>query len=90
MYDALVGVVIGVGEEDVPVFRQCGGVDGKPVILAGDEAALCSLVYARLVVTTVPVPEQEVKDSSHPDLIFNICTQNINVFIEFVYCREEK
>lgn len=83
MYDALVGVVIGVGEEDVPVLRQCGGVDGKSVILAGDEAALCSLVYARLVVTTVPVPAQEAKD-------FNICTQNINVFTEFVYCGEGK
>lgn len=63
MYDALVGVVVGVGEEDVPALRQRVRVDGEAVILAGDEAAICSLVYAGLVVTTVPVPErQEVEN----------------------------
>lgn len=61
--DALVGVVVGVGEEDVPVLRQRVRVDGKAVVLAGDEAAICPLVYAGLVVTTVPVPErQEVQN----------------------------
>lgn len=58
MHDALVGVVIGVGEEDVPVLGQGVGVDGEPVVLTGDEAAVCSLVDARLVVATVTVPER--------------------------------
>lgn len=57
MYDALVGMIIGVGKEDIPVLRQGVGVDGEPVVLTGDEAALCSLVDARLVVATVTVPE---------------------------------
>lgn len=63
VYDALVGAVVGIGEEDVPVLRQRVRVDGKAVILAGDKAAICSLVYAGLIVTTVPVPErQEVEN----------------------------
>lgn len=57
VYDALVGMIIGVGKEDIPVLRQGVGVDGEPVVLTGDEAALCSLVDARLVVATVTVPE---------------------------------
>lgn len=57
MYDAFTGVVVGVGKEDVPVFGQGVGVDGEPVVLTGDKAAICSLVDARLVVTTVTVPE---------------------------------
>lgn len=59
VHDALVGVVVSVGEEDVPVLRQRVRVDGEAVILAGDEAAVRSLVYAGLVMTTVTVPEQE-------------------------------
>lgn len=61
MYDALVGMIIGVGEEDIPVFRQRVGVDSEPVVLTGDEAATCSLVDARLVVATVTVPEKKEK-----------------------------
>lgn len=80
VYDALVGVVVGVGEEDVPVLRQWGGVYSKAVILAGDEAAICRLVYARLVVTTVPVPESGEKlqlvGPIDLDGISNICAHN--------------
>lgn len=65
MYDALVAVVVGVGEEDVPVLRQRVRVDGKTVILAGDEAAICSLVYAGLVVTTIPVPERQEEENGN-------------------------
>lgn len=61
MYDALVGVVVGVGEEDVPVLRQCVRVDREAVVLTGDEAAFCSLVDARLVMATVTVPERRRK-----------------------------
>lgn len=60
VYDAFTGVIVGVGKEDVPVFGQGVGVDGEPVVLTGDEAAVCSLMDARLVVTTVTVPE--IKD----------------------------
>lgn len=58
VYDALIGVIVGVGEEDVPAFGQRVGVDGEPVVLAGDEAAVGSLVDARLVVAAVTVPER--------------------------------
>lgn len=59
VYDAFTGVVIGVGKEDVPVPRQSLRVDSEAVVLTGDEAAICSLVDARLVVTTVAVSEIE-------------------------------
>lgn len=59
MDDALVGVVVGVGEEDVPVLWEGLQVHGKAVILAGDEAAVGSRVYAGLVVTAVPVPARQ-------------------------------
>lgn len=63
MNDALVGVVIGVGEEDIPPLWEGVRADGKAVILAGDEAAIGSRVDAGLVVTAVPVPaRQEVGD----------------------------
>lgn len=66
VYDALAGVVVGVGEEDVPVFGQGVGVDGEPVVLTGDEAAVCSLVDAGLVVATVTVPDgQEDREVTH-------------------------
>lgn len=58
VYDALVGVIVGVGEEDVPAIGQRVRVDGEAVILAGDEAAVRPLVDARLVVATVAVPER--------------------------------
>ena len=57
MYDSLIGMIIGVGKEDIPVFRQGVGVDSEPMVLTGDIAAICSLVDARLVVAAVTVPE---------------------------------
>lgn len=57
MHDALAGVVVGVGEQDVPVVRKGVWVDGEAVVLAGDEAAIRSVMDARLVVATVSVPE---------------------------------
>ena len=65
VYDALVGVVVGVGEQDVPVCRQRVGVDGEPVVLTGDEAAVCSFMDARLVVTTVTVPETRERENTY-------------------------
>lgn len=58
VYDALIGVIVGVGEEDVPAFGQRVGVDGEPMVLAGDEAAVGSLVDAWLVVAAVTIPER--------------------------------
>ena len=58
VYNALAGVIVGVGKEDVPVFRQGVGVDSEAVVLTGDEAAICPVVDARLVVATVTVPER--------------------------------
>lgn len=58
VHDALVGVIVGVGEEDVPAAGQRVGVDGEAVVLAGDEAAVRPLVDARLVVAAVAVPEE--------------------------------
>lgn len=59
VHDALIGVIVGVGKEDIPVFGQGVGVDGEPVVLTGDKAAIGSLVDARLVVATVTVPERQ-------------------------------
>lgn len=59
VHDALVGVIVGVGEEDVPSVGQRVGVDGEAVVLAGDEAAVRPVVNARLVVATVAVPERK-------------------------------
>lgn len=59
VYDALIGVIVGVGKEDVPVSGQGVRVDSEAVVLTGDEAAIGSLVDARLVVATVTVPERE-------------------------------
>lgn len=58
MHDALVGVIIGVSEEDVPAFGQCVWVNGEAMILAGDETAVRPLVDAWLVVAAVAVPER--------------------------------
>lgn len=58
VHDALVGVIVGVGEEDVPAIGQRVGVDGEAVVLAGDEAAVRPIVDARLVVATVAIPER--------------------------------
>lgn len=64
MYDALIGVVIGVGKEDVPALGQGVGGNSEPVVLTGDEAAIRSLVDARLVVATVTVPEGQERKST--------------------------
>lgn len=58
VHDALIGVIVGVGEEDVPAFGQRVRVDGEPMVLAGDEAAVGSLVDAGLVVAAVTVSER--------------------------------
>ena len=57
VHDALAGLVVGVGEEDVPVRGQGQGVHSEAVVLAGDEAALRALVDAGLVVASVTIPE---------------------------------
>ena len=57
VHDSLVGPVVLVGEEDRPVFRQCGGFKRKAVILGGDEAALGGGVGTGLIVTSVSIPE---------------------------------
>lgn len=59
MYDALVGVVVSICEEHVPVFGQSVRVDSEAVILTGDEAALCPIMDAWLVVSTVTIPEKQ-------------------------------
>lgn len=63
MHDALVGVVVGVGEQDVPVWRQSLRVDREAVVLARDEAAVRSFVDTRLVVASVSVSETEQNQS---------------------------
>lgn len=59
MHDAFVGVVVGIGKKNVPVVRQGVWVDGEAVVLTGDEAAICSVVDARLVVAAVTIPEKQ-------------------------------
>lgn len=56
MHNALIGLVVGVGEEDIPVTGQGLGVNSEAVVLAGDEAAVCALVDTRLVVASVTIP----------------------------------
>ena len=60
MDDSLAGLVVGVGEQDLPVGGQRPRVHRKAVVLAGDEAAARSLVDARLVVAPVTVPGLEI------------------------------
>ena len=59
VYDAFAGVVVGIGEEDVPARGQGQGVDCEAMVLRRDETAACSFVDARLVVTTVTVPRDK-------------------------------
>lgn len=56
VYNALVAVVIGIGEEGRPVGGQTGRIHRKPVILCRDVAAGGALVETWLVVTTVTKP----------------------------------
>ena len=55
MDEAFVCLVVGVREENLPVGRDCVIVDGKAVILGGDETSLSGRVNAGLVVTTIAV-----------------------------------
>lgn len=75
MYNALTAVIVGVGKEDVPVFRQGIGVNGETVVLTGDEAAICSLVDAGLVVATVTVPERQEEKSLQ--IVYRISLQSL-------------
>lgn len=59
MDDALAGLVVGVGEEYVPALWEGEGVNGKAVILRRDVTAFCTLVNARLVMTTVAIPRNK-------------------------------
>ncbi len=55
--NALTGFIIGVGEEHIPVFWKSFGINSKPMILRGDETAICSFMYAGLVMATITIPE---------------------------------
>ena len=61
--DPLVGLVVLIGEENGPIRGQRVRVDGKTMVLCGDEAALCVLVYTRLVVATVTIPVYTTHDT---------------------------
>lgn len=54
--DALIGMVVGVGEERKPACRQGVCFHSKPMILGCQEAAPGARQQARLVVASVPVP----------------------------------
>ena len=51
-----VGLVVGIGEEDVPARRDGVVVNSEAVVLGGDETALGGRVDAGLVVTTIAIP----------------------------------
>lgn len=55
MHDAFVGVVVGVGKENVPVVRKGLRVHCKAVVLRRDETTLRTFMDARLVMPTIPV-----------------------------------
>lgn len=55
VHDALVGVVVGVGKEDIPVIRKALRIHCKAVVLGRDKATLGALMDARLVMAAVPV-----------------------------------
>ena len=57
MNDALVGLVIGVGEEWAPAIRQSAGIHRKAMVLGGDVAAQAVFIHAWLVVATIAVPD---------------------------------
>lgn len=56
VHEALVGAVVGIGEERQPAGREAARLHREAVVLRRDEAALRVLVQARLVVPAVPVP----------------------------------
>ena len=57
MHNALVRLVVGVCEEDLPVAGQPGWVHCVAMVLGGDEAALRAGVDARLVVAPIAIPK---------------------------------
>lgn len=57
MHNALVGVVVFVGEERCPASRQNISVNCKPVILRCHVATICAVMHARLVLASVTIPE---------------------------------
>lgn len=61
MHNAFICVVIGVGEENVPVIWKGLRIDCKAVVLRRDEAALRTFMNARLVMATIPVPRTDRK-----------------------------
>lgn len=59
MDKALIGAIVGVGEEWGPAWRQAAHLHCKAMVLRRDEAALCVLMQAWLVVPTVSIPGQQ-------------------------------
>lgn len=57
MNDALVGLVIGVGEEWAPAIGQSAGIHSEAMVLGGDVAAQAVFIHAWLVVATIAVPD---------------------------------
>ena len=61
MDKSLVGVVIGIGEENGPIRWQGSDISGKTVILSCDEASLAVVMDTGLVVATVTISTMEKK-----------------------------
>ena len=56
VYDTLISLVVFISEENRPIIWQSVRVSSKAMVLSCDEASLCSVVCARLVMTSVSVP----------------------------------
>ena len=56
MYYALVGTVVGIGEQRQPIRWQSGDVDSKPMVLSGDGTPPTVSMETRLVVPTITIP----------------------------------
>lgn len=57
VHNPLVGFVVLIREENRPIRRQSIRVDSETVVLCRDEASSSCGVSARLIVSTVTVPE---------------------------------
>lgn len=66
VHEALVGAVVGVGEERGPAGGQAARLHREAVVLRRDEAAPRVLVQAGLVVPAVPVPGAGSGGVRHP------------------------
>lgn len=55
VHDALIALIIGIGEQHLPICGQVAVVHSKAMILCSDEAALGRRVEAWLVVTTIAI-----------------------------------